>query len=254
MAWERRFLRARVRIKCSLSHRESKTKSQTALLAPELCCDRRRTGDDRQAVVFFLVRVCPRKCQHRLQSRQYSAVRCPRATGIRWSDSRRQLNRRAAECSNSLPRLHRLAAARLGSILQLAMVSANFRRQLPHPQRAGTASHPAFDRTDHAQQLLEHGHQQHLHVHAAMARHVCIRRQRTPSYPGSQLDAGVRISISLQCHVVDGFRLRNVRRQSVHHAHHDVPFAAQSGKIPGPLRPKPSTSRSCSWIRGQLRS
>ena len=49
---------------------------------------------------------------------------------------------------------------------------------------------------------------------------VRFRCQRTASHRSAQLDSGLRAGISLQLHFADHLRIRNLRRQSVRHAHH----------------------------------
>ena len=151
------------------------------------------------------------------------AVRRAGAAGRGWPDSRRQLHRRSAERPDSLPRLHRIAALRLDAVCEVAMVSAHFRRQLPHSQRAGAAGHAALDRTDHAQQLLEHSDQQHLRdsVQRGWARSSstpanCTSRRRATRL----LDSRWRF---LSANIADGLRLRNFRRQPVRHPDHAFP-------------------------------
>ena len=82
----------------------------------------------------------------------------------------------AAERADSFSRLHGLAAVRLGTVRKIAVVFAHFFRQLPDAQQPGAAGDVAFHGHDHAQQLLEHGHQQHLRVQSDVAGHVRIRR------------------------------------------------------------------------------
>ena len=68
--------------------------------------------------------------------------------------------------------------------------------------------------------------------------------QRSAPHAGAQLDSGLCPGISLQLDLADRFWIRNFRRQSVRHADHFVPFAAQSGKISVPLRREPRDRRS----------
>ncbi len=56
------------------------------------------------------------------------------------------------------------------AVAQVAVVSAHLRGLLPHPQRARRAGHSSFHRIAHAQQLLERGPQQLLHVQPHLAR------------------------------------------------------------------------------------
>ena len=93
--------------------------------------------DARQDLVLLLVRIRPRKRQHRLQSEQPDAVQRAGTTGCGWPDSRRTLDHRSAERADSVSRLHRLAAVRLGAVDEVAMVPAHVGRQLPDAQRAG---------------------------------------------------------------------------------------------------------------------
>ena len=79
------------------------------------------------------------------------------AVGCGWPDSGRPIHRCSPKRSHPLPRLHQFAAFRLGAVFEVAMVPAHVRRQLPHAQCAGAAGDAAFHRTDHAQQLFEHG-------------------------------------------------------------------------------------------------
>ncbi len=154
--------------------------------------------------------------------------------------------------SHSFPRLHRLGAFRLGTVFEIAMVSARIRRQLPDAQRAGAASHAAFHRIDHAQQLLEHGAQQYLYLQSDLARHSRFSMPACCTSPRRVIPISVSRCISLQRHGADRLRLRDFRRQPVRHSHHSFPRPAQSGQISGPLRPQPHSGQSRAQVRSRL--
>ncbi len=179
LARQRIILRPRQRTECSLPDRKSGAQSQTAVLTAELRRHIGRSDRAKQGLDVRLIRICSRERQYRLQPKQHHPIRCPVTDRRRWPDPRRHFHCHTGECTHSVPRLHRLAAFRLGGIQQVAMVPANFLRQLPHPQRAGRPSHAALNRTDHAQQLLEYGRQQHLRPSAPLGwERLCS----TPAY------------------------------------------------------------------------
>ena len=81
-------------------------------------------------------------------------------------------------------------------------------RQLPHAQRPGAAGNAALDRTDHAQQLLEHSAQQYIRFQSDLARHFGPRCQPVAPHADAQLGSRLRAGVSLQFDVrltVSGF-------------------------------------------------
>ena len=108
-------------------------------------------------------------------------------------------------------------------------------RQLPDAQQSGSPGHSALDRIDHAQQLLEHRHQQHLRVQSHVAGHIRLRRQPAASDPDPHLYAWLRARLPVQRNLADRVGIRNLRRQPVRHSHHFLPVVAQSAEIPTPL-------------------
>ncbi len=120
-------------------------------VTPELRGDAGRPNRARQALVFLLFRVRAREREHGLQPQQPHAVQRPGTTGVGRPYSRRAVDRCSAERADSLSRLHRFAAVRLGAVDEIAMVPARLRRQLSDAQCAAAAGNAAFDWTDHAQ-------------------------------------------------------------------------------------------------------
>ncbi len=68
------LLRARRCAECAFSHRKSCARSQAAVLPPKLRRDDRRSYSQGKILVLLFLRICARRCQHRLQPGQPNPI------------------------------------------------------------------------------------------------------------------------------------------------------------------------------------
>ena len=231
------FLRARRGAQCALSHRESAAPAQTAVLPAELHRHARRTHREGQALLLRLrsKRSTKTPASPTAPPASRSSTRSPRwpreglIPGSPFDSGARQ-------CADPVPGLPGRPALRLDAVVPLAVVPARRPGYLHHRQRLRGAGHAALHRRHLAFQLRERGAGPAIHFQSHLAGNLHPGGQRIAFERISQFPTRLRAGLSLQLHLADDFRFRNLRRQPVRHADHRLSHRARSGEIPDPLR------------------
>ena len=152
-------------------------------------------------------------------------------------DSQHHFDRGASVRSRAVSVLPGHDALRLGAIAAFAVVRALRPRQLHHQQRAGPAGHAALHRRDHALQLSERRHQQHVHLQPLVGGELSPSAPAICTAPRTAIGyLGFALAFPVQLHLEDHLRFRDLWRQPVRHRHYRVSRDSQPGEIPVSLR------------------
>src|SRR5208283_5780759 len=92
---------------------------------------------------------------------------------------------------------------------------AHIRRYLRHQQQPGGAGNLAVYGSTDAQQLLEYGDQQYLHVQSEHGWYPGPRLQPVASHADQEFESGLRAGLPLQFDSADHLGFRNLWRQSI---------------------------------------
>ena len=219
LAWRFRFLRTRRGAERALSHRESGARAQAAVLAAELCRHHRRPDRERQAMGLHRLRDGERARQHQLQSRQPHAIQCARSAGARRTDSQYQLHPGASIRSRALPVDTWVTCASTGRSRSVRSGSCatrmdNYTTNNALVQQATLPSTGATTHSNYQNVVISNtftfspivgwqsSHLGTSYLHGTADRNAIPR---------------IRAGVSLQLHLEDHLRFRNLWRQPVRH-------------------------------------
>ena len=115
------------------------------------------------------------------------------------------------------------------------------------------ATLPSTGATD-ALQLSEWSHQQHLHLQPIWVGTFTFGTSYLHGTADRNRISRIRAGFSLQLHLEDHLRFRNLRRQPVRHRHHGISGHSQPGEISVPLRCQRLDWQARAQVRCRLHS